>query len=76
MSAPRGFEAYARRTLAQAKPHHVVGNVVDWLLWWSDGWEEVSDCTGSASCERTFRRISDGQHVDVSVVWREAAEGV
>lgn len=62
------FEEYVEKTLAQKKPHHVVLNVVDWLIWRSDEWEEAEDGLGSASGHRVLRRIADGATVRVDVV--------
>jgi hypothetical protein len=61
------FEEYVEKTLAQTKPHHVLLNVCDWLLWQSDEWEEIGDSTGSTSGERRFRRVADGAVVEVYV---------
>ena len=67
------FEEYVTKTLAQDKPHHVIANVLDWLLWQSDEWEEIADCLGSSSSQRTFRHLPSGQTVEVDVVWMEKA---
>lgn len=71
MPFPNGFEEYTRKILSQKKPHHVIGGMIDLLGWLSDEWEEVSDFLGSSSSQRVLRRISDGQTVEVDIVWRE-----